>query len=120
MTLACSRYPHGVVKGLRFLLGLESLAVAALAVLLVILMIRQTPTNLPAALFEVIFAIVVAVTLWIASRGKLRSAAILLNIMALPISRTLLQGERTWIAIPVAIVALATLVALFLDRKSLA
>lgn len=110
-----------MAKAVRILVGLEALAVAALSVLLMVLMIIKRPSNLPAAIFEVVFALVVAATLWVASRGpKLRAAAILLNIMALPISRTLLQGERNWIAIPVALLALASLTALFLDRKSLA
>lgn len=84
-------------------------------------MVTKGPGNLAAALFELFFAVIVAVVLWVASRGtSFRAAAILINIIALPVSRTLIQGERTWIAIPVVLLAVATLIALFVDRKSLA
>lgn len=104
-------------KAVRLLLTIEAVGVSALAATLALLMAIKGPGNLAAALFELFFAVAVAAGLWVASRGQsLRSAAILLNIMALPISRTLYQGERTLIALPVALLALATLIALFVDR----
>lgn len=108
-------------KAVRALLTIEAIGVSALAATLAVLMVVKGPGNLAAALFELFFATVVAAGLWVAARGQsLRSAAILLNIMALPISRTLYQGDRVYIALPVGLLAIATLIALFVDRKSLA
>lgn len=107
-------------KALPLLLAIEALGISLLAAILLVLMIVERPTNVPAAIFELVFAAVVAVVLWFSvKRRAFRSAVILLNIIALPISRTLAQGDRLWIALPVAGLAIATLVALFLDRKSL-
>ena len=107
-----------VAPALRALLAIEALAASGIVALLGFLMITQPPSNIPAALFELFFALMVATVLWISvNRDAMRSAVILLNIIALPISRTLAQGDRTLLAIIVALVAFSTLVLLYLDRK---
>lgn len=106
---------------LPFLLTLEALAVSAISLYLLVLMVIERPTNLAAALFELFFAVLMAVVLWSTVRtDKLRSAAILMNIIALPVARTLIQGDRTLLGVVVGLIAGFTLVALFLDRKALA
>lgn len=108
-------------RSLPVLLGFEALAVSGIAIYLLALMVIEHPTNLPAALFELFFAALVAVMLWSTVRsGRFRSAAILMNIIALPVARTLYQGERMWLAVLVGAVAVVTLIALLIDRKSLA
>lgn len=108
-------------KALPVLLAGEALAVSVTALALLVLMVVQRPANLPAALFELFFAVLVAAMLWstVASR-RFRSAAILMNIIALPVARTLLQSDRLWIGVAVGVVAVLTLIGLILDRKSLA
>lgn len=106
---------------LQLLLVIEAVIITALTGLLLVLLVIERPSNLTAALFEIFFALAVAATLWKAALSRhLRSAAILINIIALPISRTLFQSEQPLIALPVGALAFGTLVALFLDRKSLA
>lgn len=106
---------------LRILLRLEGTVTSLIAGYLLLLILTKHPENLPAALFEVFFALLSALVLFSAVRFIfLRSAAILLNIIALPVSRTLIQSERWFIAVPLAVVAVATLIALFVDRKTLA
>lgn len=106
---------------LRILLRLEGTVISLIAAYLLLLMLSKHPENLSAALFELFFALLAAIVLFAAVRYLfLRSAAILLNIIALPVSRTLIQGERWFIAVPLVVVAVATLIALFVDRKTLA
>lgn len=105
----------------KIFLRIEGGALVGLAIYFLALMLINRPENLSAALFELLFTALAAVVVLASTKFiSLRSAVILLNLIALPISRTLVQGERIWIAIPVALLALATLVALFIDRKTLA
>lgn len=105
----------------RIFLRIEGLALVALAIYFLALVLVEKPKNVSAAVFELCFTALAASVLLAAVRFfSLRSAAILLNLIALPVSRTLAQGDRLWIAIPISIVAVATLVTLFIDRKTLA
>lgn len=107
-------------RALPILLGFEALTVSATAVGLLVLMIVGHPSNLPAALFELFFASLVAVMLWSTVRSRrFRSAAILMNIIALPVAKTLVESERLLLALLVGVTAVLTLIALILDRKSL-
>ncbi len=102
------------------IVALEALALVAVALVLFIKTIAQTPDDVAAALLEAGMALLAAAILALCARGLARqqpgarSPVIVLQILALPVAYSLwFQADRTLYGAPILIAALATLYLLF-------
>ncbi|MGX7679334.1 hypothetical protein ACSMXN_10595 [Jatrophihabitans sp. DSM 45814] len=98
----------------------EAVALLGAAVVLLVLIAVHTTTRLWAAFAVVGFALGAAAVLWLCARGlnRLRPSArtpvVLIQLLTLPVTFSLgFQAGRLFIAVPILLAALATLVLLF-------
>lgn len=105
------------------LLLLESAAFGVASLWFCYELVAVKPKHLVAALVELVFFLIFGVVLFLAGRqlpsGRriTRTPALLINIIALPISYNLIQAGRLLIAIPIAVVATIASIALISAEK---
>ena len=108
------RPPAGILpRWTAALLGIEILALLVLAISFIYFLLTGSPRHLAAALFEIALFLGGAVGLLAATKGMRegrhfgRSPAIVANIIAIPVAYSQGQAGNFWIAIPLALIAIA-------------
>jgi hypothetical protein len=108
------RPPVGVLpRWTAALLGIEIVALLALAFSFIYFLLTGSPRHITAAFFEIALFLGGAFGLLAATKGMRagrhfgRSPAIVANIIALPIAYSQGQAGNFWIAIPLALIAMA-------------
>lgn len=126
-----SDHVPGQVRGACAIVALESLALFAAAVVLIVKTVVGHPDSLGRALSDIGFALVGALLLLFAARGlnrlspAARTPVIVLQLLALPVSYSLaFQADRIAYGGPILVAALAVIYLLFtpparaaLDRR---
>jgi len=105
------------------LLLLESAALGLASLWFCYELVAAKPKHLLAALIELVFFVLFGTVLFLAGKQlptgpqATRTPALLINIIALPISYYLIQAGRALIAIPIAVVATIASIALISAEK---
>jgi hypothetical protein len=101
------------------LVALQGLGVVGLAVLLVVESLTATASDLGRALVAALIALLAGAGLLLVGRGLLRrgrwarSPALVVDLIAVPVSIGLLQGGRWYVGAPLLLWAVAVVVLLF-------